>query len=196
MKQFLKNLFKAFLEEKQNQARRNKQKNYKQKRKYQSQNAKKKQTRNMVDVDQFREIETVKLVRLIDGDTAWFKFANNQEYKVRFLFIDTPESTKIVEKYGKEATEFVRKQLRQASKIEIEFDQKRYDHYDRVLGWIWVTHGNKRELLQAIIAKNGFVEKFFDYGTYKYEDLVRRSLNDKYNIFEQENYDRHKRKKY
>ncbi len=168
------------------------------KRKYQSQNNQKytKKQGAMNQVDRFKEIEEVTLGRLIDGDTAWFKFSNKQEYKARFLFIDTPESTKTVEKYGKEATNFVRKQLTSADKIEVEFDQKRYDHYDRLLVWIWITKGNKRELLQEVIAANGYVEKFYDYGHYKYEDRVRKSLNDKFNIFEQQNFDRHTKKNY
>ncbi len=187
MKKFLINLLESFIKEKQKQS------HVKHKR---GTKAPRKNDDKSKVVDQFKEVEEVKLTHLIDGDTAWFKFKNNQEYKVRFLFIDTPESTKTVEKYGKEATNFVRGQLKSASKIEIEFDKKRYDHYDRILGWVWITKGNKRELLQAVIAQNGYVEKFFDYGTYKYEDLVRRSLNDKLQIFEQQNFDRHKRKKY
>ncbi len=176
----------------------NKNRHQQSKKNYQSQNQQKytKKQGSMSQVDRFNEVEEVKLGRLIDGDTAWFKFNNKQEYKARFLFIDTPESTKTVEKYGKEATNFVRKQLSEAEKIEVEFDQKRYDHYDRLLVWVWVTKGNKRQLLQEVIAANGYVEKFYDYGHYKYEDRVRKSLNDKLNIFEQQNYDRHKKKSY
>ncbi len=169
-----------------------------QKRNYQSQNDQKytKKQGSMSQVDGFKEVEVVKLGRLIDGDTAWFKFSNHQEYKARFLFIDTPESTKTVEKYGKEATNFVRQCLANAQKIEVEFDQKRYDHYDRLLVWVWITTNGKRELLQEVIAENGYVEKFYDYGHYKYEDRIRKSLNDKYKIFEQQNFDRHTKKKY
>ncbi len=165
---------------------------------YQSQNTKKKKniSNKMNAVDSFDEVIEVKMTHLIDGDTAWFIFPNKQKYKARFLFIDTPESTKIVEKYGKEATNFVRNEFKNADKVEVEFDQKRYDHYDRLLVWVWITKNKKRMLLQEVIAANGYVEKFYDYGSYKYEDRVRKSLNDKYNIFEQKNIDRHTKKKY
>lgn len=175
-----------------------KKQNNKGRKHYKSQNQQRQQSnsQDMKFVDAFNEIEEVKLTHLIDGDTARFKFSNNREYKARFLFVDTPENTKTVEKYGKEATDFVRRQFANADKVEVEFDKKRYDHYDRLLVWVWISKDNKRQLLQELLAANGYVEKFYDYGTYKYESRVRKSLNDKYNIFEQKNYDRHSKKNY
>lgn len=175
-----------------------KKQNNKARKHYKSQNQQRQQSnsQDMKFVDAFNEIEEVKLTHLIDGDTARFKFSNNREYKARFLFVDTPENTKTVEKYGKEATDFVRRQFANADKVEVEFDKKRYDHYDRLLVWVWISKDNKRQLLQELLAANGYVEKFYDYGTYKYESRVRKSLNDKYNIFEQKNYDRHSKKNY
>ncbi len=144
--------------------------------------AKKQQTDK---VSHYREVETVKVKKVIDGDTAWIKFNDGQEHKVRFLFIDTPEATKTVEKYGPEAAKFVYRTLMNAKKVEIEFDFERIDRHNRLLGWIWYTDNKgRRQLLQEEVARNGFVEKFYDYGNYKYENRVRKSLNDKYNIYQ------------
>ena len=40
------------------------------------------------------------LNKCVDGDTAWFN-VDGKIIKTRFLAIDTPESTKEIEEYGK-----------------------------------------------------------------------------------------------
>jgi len=112
----------------------------------------------------------VSLVKVVDGDTAWFNI-DGQETKVRFLYIDTPESTNQIEPYGKEASEYVTNELNNAQKIELELniDGDEYDKYDRLLAWVFVDN----ELLQEKIAENGLCEKFYDYGyQYTYKDII------------------------
>lgn len=114
----------------------------------------------------------VTLSKTVDGDTAWF-FVDGQDTKVRFIYIDTPESTNKIEAFGKEASEFVAQKLTQAQKIELELngDGNRYDKYDRLLAWVFVDG----KLLQEEIAREGYCKKFYDYGyqyTYK-EDIIR-----------------------
>ena len=55
----------------------------------------------------------VTLNKCVDGDTAWFNLDSNN-IKVRFLAIDTPESTNKIEPYGKEASEFTCNALKNA----------------------------------------------------------------------------------
>ena len=50
----------------------------------------------------------VTLDKCVDGDTAWFN-VDGKKTKVRFLYIDTPESTNEIEPYGKEASEYTEK---------------------------------------------------------------------------------------
>ncbi|WP_078553542.1 thermonuclease family protein [Bacillus alkalicellulosilyticus] len=115
---------------------------------------------------------TATLVSCIDGDTAKFK-VNGKTHSTRFLFIDTPESTKKVEKFGKEASEFTCKRLKKASKIVLETDGKDvYDKYDRLLAWVHVDD----KLLQEQITKAGLVKGFYDYGDYKYEKKIRDAM--------------------
>lgn len=114
----------------------------------------------------------VTLNECVDGDTAWFNI-DGENTKVRFLYIDTPESTKQVEAYGKEASEYTKNELTNAKTIELELnnDGDQTDKYDRLLAWVFVDG----ELLQEKLARQGLVEKFYDYGydyTYKQEIIV------------------------
>lgn len=114
----------------------------------------------------------VTLQRVVDGDTAWFD-VNGESTKVRFLYIDTPESTKEIQPYGKEASNYTKEQLTNATKIELELnvDGDRTDKYDRLLAWVFIDG----ELLQEKLASQGLVKKFYDYGydyTYK-NDIIK-----------------------
>lgn len=104
---------------------------------------------------------TVKLSKCIDGDTATFTNVGT----TRFLYIDTPESTRTVEPYGKEAAAYTCSLLKKANTIELQYDGPKKDKYDRTLAWVWIDG----KLIQKEIIKKGYVEKFYDYGTYSYE---------------------------
>lgn len=112
----------------------------------------------------------VTLSSCVDGDTAKFKTSDGIK-SVRFLAIDTPESTKTVEAYGPEASEFTCNKLKNAKKIVLEFDKNSdlYDKYDRLLAWIFVDD----VLLQDEIIKEGFGEVAYLYGDYKYTPLLQ-----------------------
>jgi micrococcal nuclease len=115
---------------------------------------------------------TATLDKCVDGDTANF-IVDGQLYKTRFLYIDTPESTIEKEPFGKESSEYTCSFLKQSS-IQLEPDGKDlFDKYDRLLAWVWV--GEK--LHQEEITKAGFVEDFYDYGDYKYEDRIVEAMN-------------------
>ena len=114
----------------------------------------------------------VTLNKCVDGDTAWFN-VEDEPIKTRFLAIDTPESTNKIEKYGKEASEFTCNILKNAKKIEIEYDPNsdKLDKYDRHLVWVFVDG----ELLQNIIIQNGLAEVEYIYGDYLYTHILENS---------------------
>lgn len=115
--------------------------------------------------------EKVTLVKCVDGDTANFNL-NGEVIKTRFLAIDTPESTKEKEPYGKEASNFTCEALTSAKKIEIEYDpdSNKTDKYSRHLVWVFVDG----KLLQEKILAEGLAEIAYLYGDYKYtEDLQK-----------------------
>lgn len=136
------------------------------------------------------EKETIFLKKCVDGDTAVF-LINNEEKKVRFLAIDTPETvhpTKEVEAYGKNASEYTCNRLTTAKTIEIECDEgsTKLDKYGRTLGWIYVDNS----LIQEELIKIGYARVKYIYGKYKYTDklyeLEEEAKNKKLGIWAEE----------
>lgn len=87
--------------------------------------------RGLVTVEQF-----------VDGDTVHFYNNSKSEIiKVRFLAIDTPESTGKVEPWGKPASIYTKSKLKDAEEIVIESDTEGKAELDstggRYLAWVW-----------------------------------------------------------
>jgi micrococcal nuclease len=83
-------------------------------------------------------IGEVDLVSCVDGDTAIFRDGSTN-FSVRFLGINTPESTYKFEPWGKPASEFTCGKLENATTIVLEADASttRTDGNDRYLAWVW-----------------------------------------------------------
>ncbi len=85
--------------------------------------------------------EKVKITRVIDGDTAYARFADGREEKVRFIGVDAPEinhPTRGIEIYGPEAEEYARSRLAGAT-VWFEYDIGTHDQYERLLAYVWLT---------------------------------------------------------
>lgn len=113
--------------------------------------------------------------KCVDGDTIKI-LLDNKEYTVRMLAVDTPESvhpTKGVEYYGKEASNYTCEKVKNAKKIEIEYDNNsdKMDKYDRLLVWVF-TDG---ELLQQDLITNGYAQIAYLYGDYKYTKELEKA---------------------
>ena len=112
--------------------------------------------------------ETVKFSDCVDGDTIKV-LLDNKKYTIRMLAVDTPESvhpTKGVEYYGKEASDYTCNLVKNAKKLEIEYDEDsdKTDKYDRLLVWVFVDG----KLLQKELISNGYAKVAYLYGDYKY----------------------------
>lgn len=110
----------------------------------------------------------VVFVKCVDGDTAYFEI-DGEEKKFRFLAVDTPETkhpTKGEEEGGATASEFTCNSLKNAKKIEVEYDPKsdKTDKYDRELVWVYVDG----VMLQETLIKEGYAEVAYIYGDYEY----------------------------
>ena len=95
-----------------------------------------------LDSDTLKQEVTVK--SYVDGDTVHFNVPESLDktgvLKVRFLAVDTPESTGKIEEYGKAASNYTREKLSSASSIIIESDNDRWNRDstgDRYLVWVW-----------------------------------------------------------
>ena len=115
--------------------------------------------------------EKVSLSSCVDGDTAKF-ILNKKEITVRFLAINTPETGSKEEPYGKEASEFTCKKLKNAKKIELEYDSKsdKKDKYNRYLAWVFYDD----KLLEEELIKNGLAKVDYIYANYKYVDRLKK----------------------
>lgn len=105
------------------------------------------------------ELVKVPFVRVIDGDTIVVLY-EGKETSVRLIGVNAPESVasdEYLDKTGKEnteegkaASEWAKDFLKNVSFVQLEFDQEKYDDYDRLLAYVYV--GNKmlnEELLRA-----------------------------------------------
>ena len=145
------------------------------------------------DYDENTNKIEVELVEVIDGDTAKFKM-NGEQITVRFLGINTKETVdpEIGEEvWGKEASDFTKEKLENATKIELEFDEvaDEKDKYDRYLSWIWIGD----ELLQNLLVENGLAENYMLQNNYKYAGMLQESeenaKNNKLGIWSEETSD-------
>ncbi len=79
----------------------------------------------------------------IDGDTTHFEvpFEVNEKgtLKVRYMGIDTPESTGDIEVWGKAASKFTKEKLLASTSILLESDGAKFteDSNGRTLAWVW-----------------------------------------------------------
>ena len=84
------------------------------------------------------------VVSYIDGDTTHFSvdqsIINEDHVKARYLCINTPESTGVIEPWGKKASNYTKTQLQKATSIIIESDTNTWDldsTGSRYLLWVW-----------------------------------------------------------
>ncbi len=94
-----------------------------------------------------------KATRIVDGDTIEVEY-KNEEYKVRLLCIDTPETVKSglsVQPYGMKATEKMRS-LVLNKKVTLIFEKDVYDNYERLLAYIMLKNGT---VANAVLVEQG-----------------------------------------
>ena len=117
--------------------------------------------------------EEVKFSKCVDGDTIKV-LIKDKEYTVRMLAIDTPESVhpkKREEYYGKEARDYTCVKVKNANKLELEYDimSDKKDKYNRILAYVFVDG----YLLEDLLVTNGYAEVAYLYDDYKYADLLK-----------------------
>lgn len=101
----------------------------------------------------------------IDGDTVHFNideqsFTNGVVLKARFLAINTPESTGKIEEYGKQASNFTKEKLSNATSIIVESDDTKWNADstgNRYMVWVWykTAESNEYRNLNLEILQNG-----------------------------------------
>ena len=84
-----------------------------------------------------QEIITATVTRVVDGDTVVVELTSGSEEKLRLIGVNTPESTKKVEPYGKESSAYTQSRL-DGRKVWLELDAGERDRYGRLLAYIWM----------------------------------------------------------
>ncbi len=118
------------------------------------------------------EFQKATLMRVVDGDTIVVEI-DGEEYKVRLIGINTPESVaseEYLEKTGKEnsqagkdASAFTKEILKNTTTVYLEKDISETDKYGRLLRYVWLeipTNTDDLEeistkMLNAILVKEG-----------------------------------------
>lgn len=77
------------------------------------------------------------VTRVVDGDTVEVELARGRSEKARLIGVDTPESTKEIEPYGKEASAYTKSRL-EGRKVWLELDAEERDRYGRLLVYVWL----------------------------------------------------------
>ena len=129
----------------------------------------------------FYDQNSVKVVRVVDGDTIIVKLSDKRE-RVRLIGVDTPETKhprKPVQYFGEEAYRFTKK-LCEGKNISLEYDHtneniEHRDRYGRLLAYIFLKDGT---FVNAEIVKQGYGHAYirfpFEY-TYEFMGYQREA---------------------
>lgn len=108
------------------------------------------------------EFQKATLVRVVDGDTIVVDI-EGEEYKVRLIGINTPESVASQEyldrtgkentEEGKSASDYTKKLLENVETVYLEKDVSETDRYDRLLRYVWLEMPEDKENINEIATK-------------------------------------------
>lgn len=106
-------------------------------------------------------IGAVELVQNVDGDTTYVRIEGRRgTLTIRYLGVDTPESTYKVEPWGFAASDFTKGKLKNAETIVLEADtiSGRKDSNERYLAWVWYreTATSDFRLLNLELVENAY----------------------------------------
>lgn len=118
-------------------------------------------------------LEEVLVSRVVDGDTVELKDGR----KVRFIGVNTPESTTRTEEYGKEASNYTTEKL-EGKTVWLQKDVSEMDRYNRSLRLIWLEIPKddmseeeiRTKMFNADLVLNGYAEPSTYNPDVKYSD--------------------------
>jgi len=116
---------------------------------------------------------SVRVVRVIDGDTIEVCCLNGRPETIRYIGVNTPETnhpTKGVEAYGKEASEANRKLVAGRS-VRLEFDVQQRDKYGRLLAYVYLEDGT---FVNARLVEQGYAQVMTVPPNVKHQELFLR----------------------
>lgn len=111
-------------------------------------------------VNQVQERKEITLINCLSSTTSWFSIDGNVT-RIRLLAYD-PEDGKL----NQEIDDYACSLLKNANKIEVEYDSKslKKDKYNRELAWVYIDG----KLLQDELIKKGYGQVNYVNSDYKY----------------------------
>jgi micrococcal nuclease len=121
-------------------------------------------------------VEEVTLYQAVDGDTIHVYSQTGAILKLRFLGVDTPESTAQVEAWGVAASNFTKNIVKTCTSIVITSNggPGEKDSYDRYLSWVWYkpADGSDYKLLNLELVQEGYSKSKNTAGMLYYDTFV------------------------
>jgi len=123
------------------------------------------------------KIASVRVIGVTDGDTIRVRFESGKEQIVRLIGVDTPESTREVEPFGKEAAAFTQRRLN-GKTVFLEMDISERDRFGRLLAYVWFVqpvNDNEAEvrakMFNAELLLQGYAQTMTITPNIKYADM-------------------------
>lgn len=124
-----------------------------------------------------KQLEKVKVKRVVDGDTI----ETENGMKVRFIGVNTPESTTKTEPYGKEASNYTKQQL-EGKEVYLQKDVSDKDQYSRFLRVIWLEVPSslddeneiRAKMFNAKLLLDGYAEPSTYAPDVRYSEMFRK----------------------
>ena len=131
--------------------------------------------KKIVEVEKPKEGVFYQVAGITDGDTLKIKIGNKTE-KVRLIGIDTPETQKQKQCYGKEASSKMQS-LAQSKKVRLEADtsQDERDKYGRLLRYVFLEDGTD---VGRTLVSEGYAHEYTYNKPYKYTGEYKLAESD------------------
>ncbi len=119
--------------------------------------------------------EAYRITRIIDGDTFWAQYHQNQPIKIRLIGIDAPETQNTGKKkshaYGPVATQALRNYLKD-SVVYLAFDKTRKDRYSRTLAYVYNTQS---QFVNYEMIRQGHATMLIFKPNHQFEELFQKA---------------------
>lgn len=122
------------------------------------------------------------LERVVDGDTIIVHDPDNNRLRVRLTGINAPESaledeSKNTEE-GRDASKFLKELLADVKTVYLEYDEGRYDQYERTLAYVWIDTGSTYIMVNEVMLATGHANPVYIKPNLRYADTFRLYEND------------------
>ena len=121
------------------------------------------------------------LERVVDGDTIIVHDPDGNRLRVRLTGINAPESvledeSKNTEE-GRDASKFLKELLADVKTVYLEYDEGRYDQYERTLAYVWIDTGSTYIMVNEIMLATGHAKPVYIKPNLRYADTFRTYEN-------------------